>query len=229
VSDLSIFTVTWARDDREQALLVRTLGALAATGYPVTAADRTSTDAFRTTLAGLGIQVVQPAVPNLVAQVQAAATAAAAGGSRYLLYTEPDKELFFQTRLADFVANIADEVDVTLAARNEDSFATFPPMQQYVETVVNTLSGQLTGTPGDFCYGPFVMHRSLLPHVASLPHSLGWGWRPSIFLSACNAGRGLRHWVADLPCPPEQRTEDASERRHRLRQLSQNISGLCAE
>jgi hypothetical protein len=230
MTDLTIFTVTWARDTAEEALLSRALETLVATGYPVVAADRTDTPSFTTTLTRLGIQVASPSAPNLVAQVQAAAAAAAAFGTRYVLYSEPDKELFFRTGLPQFLANLPPNEDagVVLAARTEGSFATFPSMQQYVERVVNTLCADMIGTSGDFCYGPFLMHRRLLSHVATVSPALGWGWRTSTFLAAHSAGDRVLHWTADLPCPPAQRVEDSAQRRHRLMQLAQNVSGLCA-
>jgi hypothetical protein len=230
VTDLTIFTVTWARDTAEEALLARALEPLVALGHPIIAADRTNTPSFTTTLTRLGIRVASPSAPNLVAQVQAAAAAAAAFDARYLLYTEPDKELFFRTALPQFLANLRpdDDTGVVLAARTGGSLATFPPMQRYVERVVNTLCAELIGPPGDFSYGPFLMHRRLLSHVATVSPALGWGWRTSTFLAAHHSGQSLLHWVADLPCPPEQRGEDAAQRRHRLMQLAQNVSGLCA-
>lgn len=229
LTDLTIFTVTWARDTAEEALLAQGLEALVTIGCPVIAADRTNTPSFSTTLTRLGIQRARPSAPNLVAQVQAAAAAAAASSSRYILYTEPDKVRFFRTGLRQFIADLPleDDVGVVLAARTEGSLATYPPMQRYVETVVNTLCADLIGAPGDFCYGPFLMHRRLLSHVATVAPALGWGWRPSTFLAAHHSGVSIRHWVADLPCPPEQREEDPAERRHRLIQLAQNVSGLC--
>ena len=223
--------MTWARDTAEEALLARSLESLVSLGYPVIAADRTNTGSFTTTLMRLGIRVVAPSALNLVAQVQAAAAAAHTSHARCILYTEPDKELFFRTRLPQFLAELplADDVGVVLAARTEQSLATFPPVQRYVESVVNTLCAGMLGTTGDFCYGPFLMHRRILPHIATLSHTLDWGWRPSTFLATHNSGSRVLHWVADLPCPPEQRAEDAVQRRHRLIQLSQNVSGLCGQ
>ena len=232
MTDLTIFTVTWARDTAEEALLTRALEALVALGRPVIAADRTDRPSFTTTLRRLGIRVAPPSAPNLVAQVKAAAAAAAdASPAHYVLYTEPDKELFFRTHLPHFLADLplADDPGVVLVARTEDSLATFPPMQRYVETVVNTLCAEMVGTTGDFCYGPFLMHRRMLGHLSTMSHALGWGWRPSTFLAAHHSGSRVVHWAADLPCPPEQQVEDAAQRRHRLIQLSQNVSGLCAQ
>lgn len=230
LTDLTIFTVTWARDAAEEALLARALEALVAFGCPVVTADRTNTPSFRTTLTRLGIHVAAPSGPGLVGQVHAAANAADTFGAPHVLYTEPDKETFFRTALPGFLSNLplSDDVGVLMAARTEASLATFPPMQRYVERVVNTLCADMIGPPGDFCYGPFLMHRRLLSHVASVSPALGWGWRTSTFLAAHNAGDRVVHWVADLPCPPEQRMEDSTHRRHRLMQLAQNVSGLCA-
>ena len=226
--DLAIFTVTWARDPAEEVLIGRALTALVRLGLPVFAADRTDRTAFTATLRQLGITLVDPPAPGLVPQVQAAAAAAATAGTRFLLYTEPDKEAFFADGLDRLLARAAptDADGVVLAARSPSAFATFPPLQRYVETVVNTLCGQMTGVAGDYSYGPFLLHRALLPHIAQLPPDLGWGWRPSTFVAAHRLGLRVAHVEDELACPPDQRGEDEGERIHRLRQLSQNVRGL---
>lgn len=229
--DLAVATMTWARTRDEEAVLERSLSALVAHGLPVIVADRSGSATFDTVLARLGVQIVRPASEGLVPQVQSAVAAAVARGSRRVLYTEPDKQFFFEHRLADFIACAPrdDDVGVVLAARTDDSFATYPPGQRYTESVANTLCAQLTGAAGDYFYGPFVIGGGLAGHVASLPAALGWGWRPAAFLAARRNGSRVVHWTADLPCPPDQRTEDHAERRHRLRQLSENVAGLCVE
>jgi hypothetical protein len=82
------------------------------------------------------------------------------------------------------------------------------------------------GEHGDYSYGPFLMRTTLAPHVQTLPHDIGWGWRHYIFAVAHRRGLHLAHVVDDLPCPEDQRTEDEGERLHRLRQLGQNVNGL---
>lgn len=228
---VTIFTITWARDAGEEVLLERALKALMAVGAPVVAADRTDSASFRDRLIELGVRIVRPVEQGLVGQVQMAARAASAHNTRYLLYTEPDKEHFFREPLTRFVDCIPadDDLGVMLAARSDRSFRTFPPMQQYAETVVDTLCGNAIGVAGDFSYGPFLMHRDLVSHISGLPPTLGWGWRPSTFLAAHQSGRRVTHWEADFPCPTDQRHEDSAQRRHRLAQLSQNVAGLCLE
>jgi hypothetical protein len=84
----------------------------------------------------------------------------------------------------------------------------------------------MIGIRGDYSYGPFVMHRALVQHVSGLEGHLGWGWRHSTFLAASRSGQRVVPVYGDYPCPPDQCDEDDGERRHRLRQLSQNILGL---
>jgi hypothetical protein len=227
-TDIAIVTVTWARDPAEAALIAGALELLAGAGAPVIVADRTGSPAFTARLARVGVRLVTPAGPGLVAQVQAAAAAAASLGTRFLLYTEPDKQAFFRDSLPGFLARAprGDDVGVVLAARTDESFATFPPMQRYVETVVNTLCGQLTGVSADYSFGPFLLHRNLLPHIARMPAEVGWGWRPSTFLAAHRQGLRIVPIADELPCPLDQRREDDADRSHRLRQLSQNVRGL---
>jgi hypothetical protein len=228
-SDVAIATITWVRDAGEEALLARALDCLADAGMPVAVADRGASATFTTRLERLpGFRVTVPAEKGLVSQVQAAVELAASFDRPFVLYTEPDKEYFFAHRLAGFVRDAPGEpgTGVVLASRSEDSFQTFPEVQRYTESVINHLCAQLTGCPGDYSYGPFLMHRALLPQLRQLEPRLGWGWRHATFLAAHRRGLRVVQLTDDYPCPPDQRHEDDRERTHRLRQLSQNILGL---
>jgi hypothetical protein len=141
---------------------------------------------------------------------------------------EPDKAFFFEHRLRNFLQLVPEQPDlgVVLASRSAESFQTFPPMQRYTEEVINHLCAQLLGVGGDYSYGPFLMNRALLPHVAAVERDLGWGWRHSTFRAAHRAGLRVIHLTGDYPCPPDQRCENDAERMHRIRQLAQNVAGL---
>ena len=49
-----------------------------------------------------------------------------------------------------------------------------------------------------------------------------------LFASARRMGYRMRHHVGHYPCPADQRSEDETDRVHRLRQLRQNVEGLIA-
>ena len=101
-------------------------------------------------------------------------------------------------------------------------------MQRCTEAIANHLCGSRLGYAGDFLYGPFLMIRNLLPHVASVEDPVGWGWRLSTFVAAHGAGLRVVSVTDDNRCPPGQRTENDTDRMHRVRQLSENILGLVA-
>jgi hypothetical protein len=211
------------------ALLERSITRLSETGLQIVVADRGTDARFTDSLRRLQhVEIVVPAEQGLVRQVQAGLEAAARRGTPFILYVEPDKEEFFSAHLMDFIrrATMDDGTGVALAGRSAAAFATFPPMQRYTERVFNELCGDVTGTPGDYCYGPFLMRRGLVDHVLRLEPAVGWGWRPSTFLAAHRRGSGLVHLVGEFTCAPDQRAEDDADRRHRIRQLSQNLSGL---
>jgi hypothetical protein len=148
----------------------------------------------------------------------------------FILYTEPDKETFFHRHLHDFVRQAPSEsgIGIVLAARSTRSFDTFPPMQRYVESVVNHLCSEMLGVHGDYTYGPFLMHRLLASRALDANLQLGWGWRPFVIRGASEHRLRIVHVSGDYPCPDEQDGEDESERRHRLRQLRDNVAGLIA-
>lgn len=224
-------TMTLVRSNAEEQLLRRSLQILADIGVPIAVADAGTSAAFGDFLRSLrGVVATRATQGGLVGQVQAAIETAARLETPLILYTEPDKEMFFARHLRDFMlqARNAEQADVVLAARTPASFETFPPMQRYVESIVNHLCGDAIGVPGDYSYGPFLMHRALVPLVMRADLQLGWGWRPYVFAGARREGYRVHHVDGPFECPDDQRIEDAAERTHRLRQLCQNVTGLIA-
>jgi hypothetical protein len=227
--DVAVATMTLVRSPEEDAALRRSLTSLAGSGLPIIVADAGTDRTFLQFLESLpGVQVRVPDERGLVAQITASLGVASTLGTRFVLYTEPDKELFFERHLREFLCAASDtsDIGVVLAARSSESFGTFPSMQKYTEGVINSLCAELIGTSGDYSYGPFLMNRSLLPFVGRLPPHLGWGWRHAIFRTAHRQGLRVVLQIGEYLCPKEQRTEDEAERAHRMRQLSQNVLGL---
>jgi hypothetical protein len=227
--DISVATMTWVRSPSEEIVLRRSMAKLAATGLQVAVGDTGASAAFTAFLRALpGFEVVIPAGRGLVAQVQASLALAATFDSRFILYTEPDKERFFEQQLADFISRAPERRDtgVVLAARSEEALVTFPRMQRYTEGLTNHFVSEALGVTGDYSYGPFIMTRDLLPAIAAMDRGLGWGWRHATFVSAFRRGLRIEHVVGDYECPPDQREEDDAERTHRVRQLGENVRGL---
>jgi hypothetical protein len=229
IRDVAIATITWVRSADDEPLLRRTLDVLARTRLPIAVADRGTSASFADHLRDVAAaRVTTTAAAGLVGQVQESFRLAAAFGTPFILYVEPDKDAFFQHHLTEFVRQAPDGADVgiVLAARSDRSFATFPPMQRYTEGVINHLCEASVGHRGDYSYGPFIMSRAFLQHVSTLGAHLGWGWRHATFLAAARSSYRVVHIVGDYCCPPHQRREDEAERIHRMRQLSENILGL---
>ena len=149
-------------------------------------------------------------------------------GADFIFYTEPDKKLFFNGKLFDFLLKSPskENVGVVIAARSAESFATFPVFQQYTETVINNLCSEIIGEQGDYTYGPFLLNRKLTGCLDLASNEVGWGWRPFLFSMAKRKGCQIVRIENDYPCPLEQREDNASERIYRMMQLSQNIDGL---
>jgi hypothetical protein len=229
--DVTVATMTWARTPEEEQLLRRTLTALTALGVPAVIADRPVRPEFSQSLLDLPrVEVCNVVETGLPIQIAAALDRATGHATRFVLYTEPDKESFFREHLVDFVRAAPDAADVgvVLAARSPEGFATFPRMQRYTETVVNELCREVIGIDGDYTYGPFLIAPALVSGVGRLDNSLGWGWRPFVFREARRMGLRVCHLEGDYRCPLEQSSEGDSDRAHRLAQLSQNIRGLIA-
>ena len=228
-ADVCVSTITWVRQEAEEALIRRALGVLAEPGLPVAVADRGSSRTFTEFLAARPqFAVAAPREPSLVSQVQASLRTALQTGCEFILYTESDKELFFRNGMREFIrqAPRGHDVGVVVAARSESSFATFPPFQRYTEATINELCAQFIGERGDYSYGPLLLNRALVPYVDSLGKEVGWGWRHFVFGAARRLGYRVLHIVGEYPCPPDQQDETQADHVHRMRQLSENIQGL---
>lgn len=228
----AVATVTLVRAPGEELILRAALTSLAASGLPICVADGGSDPAFTAFLATLdNVNLAEPRGPGLVGQVAAAVEGASAAGAEYVLYTESDKQGFFETGLEAFLRSaspLTHPPSLVLAARTPASFETYPGVQRHTEGMINDLCGESFGVAGDYSYGPFVMHRSLVPWVARIAPDLGWGWRHFIFAVAHRLGHRVVHVTGEFACPEDQRAEDDRERLHRLKQLDQNVSGLQA-
>jgi hypothetical protein len=230
--DIVAATVTLARTAAEQALLERSLAGLASLGMPVVAADGGSSPAFVDAIRSIpNLDVVaNDGAPGLVGQVRASLTRARSFGTHRILYTEPDKDHFFRERLATFLDRATQEPDaaVVLASRSRQSFSSFPRSQQDAERVLNDVCSAIIGLEADYGYGPFVMAADLADLLDQLPLTVGWGWRPFLFVRSHRLGRRIAHVTGDFHCPDDQQVDDDGERRHRLWQLSQNVAGVAA-
>lgn len=226
---LAVATVTLVRDPDEEMLMRAALAALSRQGLRVAVADGGSPPPFLDAIGALpGFEVRRGVTGGLLAQVRASLDLALSWGKRRVLYTEPDKHDFFTRHLTGFLeaAAVNPDADLVIAARSAPSFATYPPIQQRAETMVNELCAHATGRTTDYSYGPFLFAASALPALADLPADIGWGWRPYVFARIV-AGGGRLHVVSgDYDCPQAQRGETRTERAHRLRQLAQNARGL---
>jgi len=228
-ADLCVCTITLARDEHEADLIRRGLQQLSSTGLRVIAADGGSPAPFVQFIRNLPrVSLVAMEGRGLVAQIRAALPAAAALGTRFVLYTESDKAQFFERHLADFIrrAPDADDIGVVLASRTPESFATFPPLQLSAETALAHLTAELTHHPADYSYGPFLLNTALAGRIDLVGDTLGWGWRHFMFGTAARSGYRVTHVAGHYECPLDQRHEDERARVHRMRQLSQSVEGL---
>ena len=93
---VAIATITWARSPEEDRRLRRALTRLIAAGFPIAVADSGRTPAFSAFLDSRPELTVTVERSGLVAQVEASLQLASKLGSRFVLYTESDKAVFFE-------------------------------------------------------------------------------------------------------------------------------------
>jgi hypothetical protein len=230
---IAVATMTWGRSEQEEYLLREALTILSREKIVTFVADGGSEPKFIQFLDGLSnFHTVNAASNGVFSQVKHSLVAAVDSGADFILYTEPDKKLFFDRRLNEFLFNAPSEenIGIVLASRSPASFATFPHFQQYTETVINNLCAEIIGQSGDYTYGPFIFNRNLIDSLDLVNHEIGWGWRPFLFAMAQHKGYKIVQLINDFPCPTEQQEDNPGEKIYRMKQLSQNIDGLvlCA-
>ncbi len=227
--DLTIATMTWARNDAEEALLRGSLASLAGLGIPVFVTDGGSPAPFLDFLRGLPhVTVLAPPRPGLWMQTRTSLRAAHGAGAPFVLYTEPDKAGFFAQSLPQLLAEAVPDnhLGVLLFSRSDEGFASFPAFQQMTETTINNCCHEVIGARADYVYGPFLLNRAVVPHLETLPETVGWGWRPYAFNVARRLGYRVAAVTGNFLCPEDQREDTPAERIYRMRQLVQNIEGL---
>jgi hypothetical protein len=225
--ELAIATISWARNKTEEEDLRASLGALAKLSLPVFVTDGGSSEEFVNFLTSFP-QFTVLSAKGLWPQAKQSLVAARDSGAATILYTEPDKLEFFQRHLPDLLleARQREQADVLLAARSPKGMSTFPAFQQMTETSINNCCNEVIGKAVDYCYGPFLFSSQLVDYLDALPDNCGWGWRPFLFATAHRLGLAVEAFGGDFTCPPDQQTDDASERIYRMNQLAQNLEGL---
>jgi hypothetical protein len=226
---LAIATITLARNEEEETLLMKALSTLAECGVTTYITDGGSTENFTSFLKTFpNFKLSDTTIAGVFAQVRNSLKDAYDSKSPFILYTEPDKFDFFATSLNRWVAEISvgTQTGIINAARTDYAFRTFPAFQQMTETTINNCCAEITGVSADFTYGPFLMNRDVVPHLKQVTQDIGWGWRPYIFNIAKRLGLTIYPYTGDFVCPSDQRNDDTAERIYRMRQLKENIDGI---
>ena len=225
--DVCVATISLARNEKEEKALRDSLEQLAVLNTPVYITDGGSTKSFLRFLQSIP-QFTLFEAKGLWPQAKMSITEAKKTGANFIFYTEPDKKEFlskYAKRMLEEI--IADErTGVVIASRSANGFATFPLFQQMTETTINNCCKEVIGKEIDYCYGPFFFNSKLIPFLEKLNNDIGWGWRPFLFAAAHRLGWKIESHEGDFNCPLEQRENEANERIYRMKQLTQNISGI---
>lgn len=226
-TDIAVATISLARTDEEEKVLLDSLENLAALQFPVFLTDGGSSDAFYNhvkKLPGFTAFGARGLWPQAIRSIQESAKS----GAKWILYTEPDKAAFFSSHLSTMIEAIepANSLGVVVASRSAEAFSSFPSFQQMTETTINNCCAEIIGKKADYCYGPFLFNTQLVSTLGALPDNCGWGWRPFLFAAAQRLGYEVDSFIGDFVCPPDQHDDDEKERIYRMKQLNQNIEGL---
>jgi hypothetical protein len=227
--ELSIATITLARDDKEEQLLRNSLQELAKLDIPVYITDGGSRAGFIEFLRTFSqFKISKAKVKGAWNQAGNSLFDAYEAGTNFIFYTEPDKYDFFHSSLGEMLSQIEtdEKSGVVTASRSNTGFNTFPAFQRMTETTINNCCAEIIGGNFDYTYGPFLLSSKLVPYLKLVREDIGWGWRPYMFSIANRLGFRIEPYIGNFSCPVEQRQDSASERIYRMRQLTQNIQGL---
>ncbi len=196
------------------AMVRRTLGALAEAGHAIAAVhlearDTALSDAVRSASPDAivrrrpgGANPIAAAVESsrlLFAGVRAQLRRAVEEGARALVYLEGDKHSFAEHVRALAAPVLAGDAGLALAVRSEAGFAAFPWTQRVIERRYNRRLARRTGVETDYLYGP----RAFSPTAARLLDAYpsdDWG----VIMVPVVAGlqRGLRLARVGVPGHP---------------------------
>lgn len=227
--DISVATITWARDEAEETLLRQSLQQLAKLEVLVFITDGGSNNGFLDFLKSYpNFILLETEARGVWAQVKNSLSGAYKSGSAFIFYTEPDKHDFFVTGLQRMLDEVMvnERSGIITASRSPAGFATFPAFQQMTETTINNCCTEVTAAPLDYTYGPFLLNRQLVPYLDLVQEDIGWGWRPYTFAVAHRLGYAIEAYTDDFSCPLSQQQDNKAERIYRMRQLAQNIQGI---
>jgi hypothetical protein len=225
----AIATMTAARSDQEAAALAAAIQQLSQLGLPIFAADAGSIAAFTDRVRQISQLELWQEGTTLVQQIKACFRRVLKTDHRVVLYTEPDKREFFESGVTSFLEETrgCQAASACIAARDPESFATFPPIQRSAERALNDVASNLIGFTTDMLYGPLVLDLELAAtYLDQVPDDLGWGWRTYVIARCVLAGKQVASVAGPFCCPLEQRTENSRDRAYRLTQLKQNVEGL---
>jgi len=228
-NDLSIATITWARDEDEEKLLRQSLRQLAKLELTVFITDGGSNTGFLEFLKSFSnFNLLETKAKGVWAQVKNSLSEAYQSGSSFILYTEPDKHDFFEKGLPRMLNEVMvnEGSGIITASRSAAGFATFPSFQQMAETTINSCCSEIISSAIDYTYGPFILNRQLVPYLELVQEDIGWGWRPYTFNIANRLGYKIEAFTNDFSCPLTQQKDNQAERIYRMLQLAQNIQGL---
>lgn len=226
----TVSTITWARDRREEDLVYDSLSKLSSKNIHVIAVDGGSREEFLDKIKTLrNISIFRSSKEGLQNQILESLNKAQTS-SKYVFYTESNKNDFFKNHLDEFLSEAAKIIDkdsnvgIILPSRTEESFSTYPVFQKKSESFLNmTLNELLDKKTVDFTYGPRVIASDLIRYIGQLPKDIGWGWMTYLLFIAKKLGKNIHAVDLNLSCPQNERENTPSEKLLRLRQLKNHI------
>lgn len=233
---LAVSTITFARNEKEENLILEGLSSLSAKKVPsIFVVDGGSRKEFLEQLKTIPkIFLISSLGDGLQNQIAESLKKAKESGAPFIFYTESNKAWFFKEKADEFIEkalNLAEKdpaFGMAIASRTPESFSTFPPFQRYEESVVNKLIADFGGLEqnGDYTYGPRIISSSLIPYLDRISGDLGWGWMSFLLIVGKRLGKNIHTVSLDLPCPPDEQKETEKDKVYRLKQFKNQVDAI---
>ena len=178
-----IATISWARNKKEEKIVLKALQELNKLGLPIVLTDesRSKFPIFNKARRLKNFRVFR--ANGLDAKVRKSLFEASHIG-QFIFYTESDKLNFIRNHMRLFLNKFFKRpAGIWLPARLPMNFDKLPHYQKAMEYFLGDSFGALAGIEReDISYGPRIFPASLIKYLIAIKSKIGWGWQTYLLI-----------------------------------------------
>lgn len=177
-----IATIAWARNKKEEKIILKTLTELNKLGLPIVLTDE-SRSKFPLLKKVSGLKNLRVFRANGLDAKIKKSLLEASRLNQFIFYTESDKLNFVRNHAKSFLNKFFKSPrGFWLLARLPSNFNKLPNYQRMMEYFLGDSFGALAGIGRkDISYGPRIFPASLVKYLMAIKFKIGWGWQTYFF------------------------------------------------